>query len=606
MTDIKNLDFNEIKQNLLSFLKTQSKFSGYNFEGSALNTLVDILAYNTYYQSFYNNMTFSEMFLDSATKRTSVVSLAKMLGYTPTSAKSSICVVELTTDVITDDTLFIASGKTIKTIKNNEATEFVILEDVYLKPFEYNDAGAVTSITTGPINVYEGKLKTLSFIHDSGLPFRQYVIEYNNVDISTLKVKVQENSTSTKGIDDTWERVTDITKVGEDTKCYFVEENPYGYYVIYFGDGVVGKRLEDGNMITVSVIQTNGEVANGIGLANPSNTFRTDGYNVNVLIPSFGGAAKETKESIKSKAPKSFTAQERAVTAEDYKNILYKDFPNLKSVSTWGGEENDPPEYGKIYISVETQDGIFLSTEEKSTIANNLIKNRAVVGITPIIIDPEVIYLQLNAYIKSDLSKLNITKNSLQTNIQKKIQSYIEENLGYFDGDFYSNELITTIDAIDQSIVGITITPTIEKRINVDIYNPENYTIYFRNQLSNFDGCYNAITSSSFYYFDNVNNTYRICQLEDDKSGLVNIIYLDVNNNKIVFKEIGSIDYDKGIVKLQNFAPTSLIGTSKLRIYAAPNLKDIYSQKNNLIFVDKLDDKSVQLNIEYIPYRNKS
>lgn len=606
MNNIKDLDFDKIKQNLLSFLKTQSKFAGYNFEGSALNTLVDILAYNTYYQSFYNSMVFNEMFLDTATKRSSIVSLAKMLGYIPASAKSPVCVVELTTTDNILDNMYIPAGKILKTINDNEATEFVTLQDVYLKPSEYSNTGAVSKISTGPINVYEGSLKTLTFVHDEGIPFRKYVIEYDNIDIDTLKVTVQESATSESGIDDAWERVTDITKISENSKSYFVEEMPFGYYCIYFGDGVLGKRLSDGNLITITALQTRGEFANGVGLTNPTQTFRTDNYNVTVLVPATGGSDRETKDSIKSKAPKSFTAQERAVTAEDYKNILIKEFANLKSVSTWGGEENDPPEYGKIYISIETQDGVFLSSEEKSRIVNNLIKNRSVVGIVPVVVDPEVLYLQLNVYIKSDLSKLNITKSSLETNLQKKILSYVENNLGYFDGDFYSNELTTEIDSVDQSIIGVVITPTIEKRIVIDLYNPQNYNIYFKNQLSNFEGCTNSITSSSFYYFDRSANTYRICQLEDDTKGGINIIYLNENKNKVVFKSIGTINYEKGTINLENFAPTALIGTTRLRIYAAPNIKDIYSQRNNLIFVDKLDENSLSINVEYVPFRNRS
>ena len=589
-------------------MKTQSKFSGYNFEGSALNTLVDILAYNTYYQSFYNNMTFNEMFLDTASKRSSIVSLAKMLGYVPASTKSSKCVVELTASGAgMQDKLYISANKILKTIKDNESTEFVILDTIHLKPSSYAQDGTVLQISSGAVVAYEGKLKTMTFVHDEGLPFRKYILQYDNLDIDTLSVTVKESANSDNGIDDRWERVTDITKIKENSLCYFVEEMPYGYYCIYFGDGVLGKRLQDGNVITVSVIQTNGTFGNGIGLTNPSTTFRTDGgYNVNVLVPSSGGTERENAESIKAKAPKSFTTQERAVTADDYKNILYKEFTNLKSISTWGGEENDPPQYGKIFISVETQDGIFLSSEEKSKIVNSLMKSRAVVGIVPVVVDPEVLYLQLNTFIKSDLSKLNISKISLENNLKKKILTYVENNLGYFDGDFYANELVNEIDGVDSSIVGVTVIPTIEKRIVIDLYNPQNYAVYFKNRLSNFEGCKNSITSSSFYYYDSSEGIYRTCYLEDDANGIINIIYLDSNKNKVIFKQIGTVNYEKGEIFLEDFAPTYLIGTTRLRIYAAPNEKDIFSQRNTLIFMDKLDENCLSINVEYLPFRNKA
>lgn len=606
MNDIKNLDFDQIKQNLLNYLKSQSKFSGYNFEGSALNTLIDILSYNTYYQAFYNNMVFSEMFLDSATKRSSIVSLAKMLGYTPASAKSSMCIVQLTkTTPFVDEDLFISSGKILKTVNNNEATDYVIMEDIHLKPLAYDSVGNVISITTGPVKAYQGKIKTTTFVHDAGIPFRKYMLEYDNIDVDTIKVQVQDSTTNTNGIDDVWQRVTDITKVGQDDKMYFIEETPYGYFSIYFGDGILGKRLSDGNMITVTALQTNGDTSNGIGTINPSTTFRTDNYTVNVLVPSSGGSSKETKESIKLKAPKSFTAQERAVTADDYKNILYKDFPNIKSVSTWGGEENNPPEYGKIFISVEMEDGLYLTNEQKAQISNNLIKNRSVVGIVPVIIDPEVLYINLNVGIKCDLSKLEITKQTLETNIKKKILSYVDSEIGFFDGDFYANELVNYIDSIHESIIGITINPTMEKRIVLDLYNPQNYIINFKNKLSHFESCFNSIKSSAFYYFDTQANVYRTCYLEDNTKGLVNIVYYDLNNNQTVLKNIGVIDYEKGIITLENFQVTSLIGASRLRIYASPNEKDIFCDKNDLIFLDKLDENALLINLDYLPYRNR-
>lgn len=608
MKNIKNLDFPEIKQNLLNFLKNQEKFTGYNFEGSALNTLIDILAYNTYYQSFYNNMTFNEMFMDSATKRTSVVSLAKMLGYTPNSAKCSTCVVEVTTTQNLNTTDILPKGSLFNCIKDNKSLQFTTTQDYYFKPSGFNSTtGAVTQLSTGAINILEGEIKELSFIHDSAIPFRKYVIPFDNVDVETLTVNVQESATGTIGSSDIWTRVTDITKINQDDRCFFLEENSYGYYTIYFGDGILGKKLEDGNKITVTVLQTSGSFGNGIGAVNPTTAFTTPlGYTTNVLIPSSGGNEKESKDSIKTRAIKSFTTQERAVTAEDYKNIIFKDFPNIKSISTWGGEENNPPEYGKVFISIETEDGLFLTREQKSQISNSLIRNRSVVGITPIIVDPELLYISLNVGIKSDLSKLNLSKVSLQTNIRKKILSFVDKNIGYFDGDFYTNELINEIDSVDESIVGITVNPTIEKRIVIDTFNPQNYIINFKNKLTNFESCLNTISSSAFYYLDYTASKYRISYIEDDAKGKLNIIYYDDNKNKKLLKEIGTVNYATGTLYLNNFSTTSLIGTSRLRLFAAPNEKDIFSERNDLIFLDKLDDKSLLLNIEYIPYRNRT
>jgi hypothetical protein len=602
--DIKNVDFEGIKQNLISFLKSQDKFSGYNFEASALNILLDVLSYNTYYQTFYNNMTFSEMFLDTATKRSSVVSLAKMLGYRPASAKSSTCVVNISTSNPIENP--IPKYSIFRAQIDNETFEFVSLSDYFLKPATFNSNGTVSTLATGPVEIKEGKLRTLSYIHDEGLPFKKYIIPYDNIDLTTLEVKVQASENDNYGSDDQWLEAKDITKVTGDSLVYFSEETPYGYYSINFGDGVLGKKLSDGNKITINVLETVASAANGLGENDIGNTFTTtvgNGYNVSVVVPSYGGEEKESKESIKLKAPKSFTAQERAVTLDDYKNIILKDFSNITSVSCWGGEDNEPPQYGKVFLSIKPKSGNILSLDEKASIIRSLVQGKNIVGIEPVIVDPEVIYLLLDVEVKIEPSKLKITSVSLENKINKQILLYIKNNISVFDGDFYPNELINEIDSLDKSIFSINLNVTMEKRIIPSTIEPTKYIIQFKNPILKTNNCTTpVITTSTFYYYDPVITSSRLCRIEDSDS-LLNIIYYDENNKKQILKKCGTVDYDKGIITLIDFQPVSLFDSNPLSIYASPSNKDIYSQKNNLLTIDELDQNSIKIDIVSLPYR---
>ena len=605
--NIQKIDFNSIKQNLLSFFKSQDRFSGYNFEGSGLNILVDILAYNTYYQMFYNNMTFNEMFLDTATKRSSVVSLAKMLGYTPASAKAPTCKVNVITNTTPTSTL-IPKYTIFRATYESEVFEFVTLHDYYLKPETFNTNGTIATLETGAIEIKEGKIKTLTFIHDEGMPYRKYTLPFDNIDLGTIEVNVQESQTDSDGADDVWEEGKEITKITGSSNVYFIEETPYGQYCVYFGDGVIGKKLKDANQITVKFLVTNGLSGNGIGDNDNQNTFTIPAlnYTVDVLIPAAGGDVKETKESIKLKAPKSFTAQERAVTLDDYKNIVLKDFPNIKSVSCWGGEDNDPPQYGKVFLSVKPQNGSTLTNEEKISISNSLKQGKNIVGIDPIVVDPEVIYLLLDVLVKIDPVKLKISTTNLLNKINKQVLIYVKDNIEIFDGDFFTNELVNQIDSLDESIYSINVVTRMEKRIIPDPTQALNYEINFRNTFNYNENCTTpVINSSSFYYYDPTYTKSRICILEDDSNGKINIVYNNESNQKIILKEIGTVDYVKGIVYLKSFQPVKLFDSNPMSIYAAPKQKDIFADKNNLLSLDNLDSQSIKITVEPLPYRGR-
>lgn len=603
--DIKNIDFDNIKLNLINFLKNQSKFSGYNFEGSSLNVLMDLLAYNTYYQMFYNNMTFNEMFLDSAVKRSSVVSLARNIGYTPSSVKSSRSIVQVALQdsaahtIIADD-LLIPKHTIFRSTKDSESVNFYTTEDIYLY-----DTGS-RAFTSNNIELVQGELFTNSFIHDVNYPFKKYILVSDNIDISTITVSIQNSETDTSGQYDNWEQAKDITKITENSLVYFVEENADGFYQIHFGDGVLGKKLNDGNKITCSYLVARPD-SNGIGFNGSVSTFSCDKYasisnTITTVRSSYGGAEQETIESIRNKAPKSFTTQERAVTVDDYAAILMKQFPNIKDVNCWGGEDNDPPEYGKIFICIKPKNGETLSFNEKQDISNTLKRDRAVVGITSIFEDPEYTYLNTTSNIQVNPAKLKISKSALNSKIQTSIQNYINTTIDVFNGDFYLNELIPVIDAIDESIKGVTVGVVLEKRFIPIFTQFTNYSIKFKNPLRKTTCEEVTINSTPFLYTDKYNVT-RTCQFKNGSDNNLDIVYINDLGEIITVTTIGLINYISGEITITNFQPISLVNSDILKIYALPDSANIFAEKNNVLRVDEFSADAIKINITEVSYR---
>lgn len=603
--DIKNIDFDNIKLNLINFLKNQSKFSGYNFEGSSLNVLMDLLAYNTYYQMFYNNMTFNEMFLDSAVKRSSVVSLARNIGYTPSSVKSSKSIVQIELQdsvahpIVAVD-LLIPKHTIFRSTKDSESVNFYTTEDNYIY-----DTGSRKFMSSN-IELVQGELFTNSFIHDINYPFKKYILVSDNIDISTISVSVQNSETDTSGQYNNWEQAKDITKITENSLVYFVEENSDGFYQIHFGDGVLGKKLNDGNKITCSYLVARPD-SNGIGFNGSTSSFLSDFFSnitntITTVRPSYGGAERETIESIKNKAPKSFTTQERAVTVDDYSAILMKQFPNIKDVNCWGGEDNDPPEYGKIFICIKPKNGETLSFNEKQDISNSLKRDRSVVGIIPAFEDAEYTYLNITSNIQVNPAKLRISKTALNSKIQTSIQNYINTTIDVFNGDFYLNELVPIIDALDESIKGVTVGIVLEKRFLPIFTQFTNYSIKFKNPLRKTTCEEVTLNSTPFLYKDKYDIT-RTCQFKNGSDNNLDIVYIDDTSQIITITTIGLINYISGEITITNFQPISLVNSDILKLYVLPDSANIFAEKNNILRVDEFLVDAVKINITDVSYR---
>jgi len=618
--DFSKLDYTDIKQNLISFLKSQDKFSGYNFEGSTLNILLDILAYNTHYQSLYNTITFNESFLDTAQKRSSVVSIAKNLGYTPSSSRSATCTIEIVRSADPDTgaisgSLILPKYRAFKTNKDSTAFYFYNLEEASFSVNEV-DVDGITPInyTTGSVAVREGILRTAAFVIDGSNPTQKFTLRYKNIDTQTISISVQNSTTNSTGISDTWIESRNITEIDGNSNVYFLEEGPDEYYRIYFGDGILGKRLDEGNLVTVTFLESSGTEANDIGftdaeLARVFTNLDEPTDTIKVVLPSFGGSEKETTNSIKYNAPKNFTAQERAVTASDYSIILQKDFAFIKSIKCWGGEENNPPAYGKVFICIKPENRAALTSSEKNAILKSLTKNRGVVGIVPELVDPNIIYLIINCDAKVDIVKNKGSIVQLNAKIIKAIDTYITTNLDIFDADLIANELEAAILETDSSILSVTITPQLEYRLVPQYGAARSYTIKFQNAIQKSSSIsVPNIQSSPFPYLDN-KNVVRVCRLYDDGFGLMYIGYqqngLDYSIGKFdnfdlsVFspESIGTVDYATGEINITKFNPVYSPDSSTIKIFANVVDSDVFVDPSTILSIDTNDRNATVINL---------
>jgi hypothetical protein len=606
---ITEVEFDLIKQNLKNFLRTQNEFTSYNFEGSALNILLDILAYNTYYQAFYNNMTVNEMFLDSASKRSSIVSIAKHFAYRPKTVKSSRVFVEIYGSPqnliggVPKNTRILASN-------NGSSYSFILLDNVVASASDFDQSGQPIEYSTGTIEFVEGTLRKYSFVVNGSAENQKFVIPYVNVDASTLRVSVQPSAASTNTVP--YYEATNITMLKEDSKIYFLEENSDGFLELTFGDGVLGKRLSDGNVIRIEIVESSGEEANGVGIANSTTTFSIPtipGVTIRTVVPSNGGSDAESKESIRFNTTRNFVTQERAVTKEDYRNIILKDFSIIEDVICWGGEDNDPPAYGRVFVSVKPKTGAILSPNEKSNIISTLNTTRNVVGVLVEFVDPEILYINLTVNLKVDPINLSVGMNTLISDVTTEIYDFTEETLNKFDKDFYATDLSSAIQKVNENIISNDIGVSLEKRF-VPIFDakPHNYDITFNNKLYHpEDGYKSVVTSNVFAYLDTTGqqNVDRDCLLEDDGYGNM-VLYYIINNQKIVLnKNIGSVNYETGKVILKNFKPLSLVDGFPIIIFSVPNERDIAAKQKMFIYHERPSSRSLVINTTLVPYRNR-
>ena len=577
------LDFDPIKTNLKQFLTNYRDkdnnliFKDYDFEASSLNILLDILAYNTHYNAYLANMVANEMFMDSAVKRQSAVSIAKHLGYTPLSYRSSRAKVSFTvTDPIDLPTSLTLPKYSpfVTNINGNEYT-FVNLDAVTIYPQD-------GIYLFDNLEIVEGQPLVYSYRVDLSGPSEKYTIPNLNIDTTTLRVTVQKSYT-----DPTIESYTlaeNLAVTLPTSKVYFLEENPSGFYEIFFGDNVLGKKLEPGNIVKVEYLVSSGiDQTFSLGIQIGGVTLDTS---ILATQNSTGGDVADTLDEIKFKAPRFLSSYNRAVTADDYKAIIEANYPLVDSIAVWGGEDNDPPKYGKVIISLKPYDGYTISEAVKTNIKENILANKKVISIIPEFVDPNYLYINIDTSVKAQTKNSRFTIPQIEIFVRSAIERYFTQELQKFNKTFVFSKLSKIIDAVDGSVIGNSTSIKVNKRIIPIIGASNGYAgdtvIKFANQLIP-----GTIESSAFYY--TVNNVLYTTYLKDvltaETTGTINLI--DFLAGTTLVSDIGSVDYITGQI---SFASLDIAGyienANDIRIYSSIAGLDIKTTKDIILVLD--------------------
>ena len=583
--EVTDLDFDTIKTNLKKFLRQQDQFTDYDFEGSTISSLLDVLAYNTHYNGVYANVLANEMFLDSADMRNSIVSHAKHVGYTPRSATAPYADVDLVVNNATGATLTAAQGTTFTSTVDGVSYNYIVKEDTTTTPVD----GVYTFKN---LELYEGTLVTNKYTVNTTDANQRFLIKNDMADTTTLLVKVQNSSTDTTTT--TYALSTDLADVSSTSAIYFLEGAEDEQYEVVFGDGVLGKALSTGNIVSLTYIVTNGSDSNGASsFALSGNVGGFTDVSLTVNTNSVNGADPESPASIRFNAPKQYATQNRAVTAKDYESKVKSIYSNAKSVQVWGGEDNETPVYGRVYISINPVAGATLTEATKSDIITQL-KDFNVASITPVIEDPETTFIQPTVTVRYDAKSTTNTAASIKSLVQTAITNFNTDNLQEFDQVFRHSKFIETVNKADDSILSNITTLKLHKSFTATLTSSTTYTISFNNALYNPHSGHNSdmggiLSSSSFKVSGDTTNDYF---LNDDGQGNIRLYYVAGGVNVYINNTQGTIDYTTGKITL-NSLHISEVGnvdgatSTTIRLTVVPNSVDVVPVRNQVIQIDE-------------------
>lgn len=536
---VTDLDFDTIKTNLKAFLNQQSEFTDYDFEGSGLSVLIDLLAYNTHYNAYYLNMVANEAFLDTALLRDSVVSHAKLLNYTPASRSASMATLNIS--IVTSDT-------TIDTFTIPRGTTFaseLIVDQIYNFVTIQNHTVSKSNVSYlfENVEIYEGTINTVIFdLNITSNPNQIFSLPDINIDTKTLLVSVRPNKITS--LYDTYILSTDVLETDSSSLVFYLQEGKNQQYEIYFGDDHISKMLSDGSEITVSYLITNGDAANKAGTG--ANSF-VPVSTISALYPvtittvdsATGGNEKETVDSIKFSAPKRYATQNRLVTSKDYASFIKSNYPGIQSISVWGGEEQVPIVYNKTFISLKMKGGYYLSETEKTRILNDIVRPKAILTVESEIIDPEYLYILVNGTVKYDITKTNLSQNDLLQKITNTIKNYNTTNLENFDSRYIQSKLQSSIDNSDVSFIGSVIQTKVQKRLTPSLNINQSYTIDFGVELNR--GSLNNNMVSSFFNINDSQGALRTARIEEIPYSFTGIEIIEITNPGFSYKTTPTI-----------------------------------------------------------------
>jgi hypothetical protein len=584
---VSNLDFQEIKTALKEYLRAQSDFSSYDFEGSAMSVLLDTLAYNTYYTAFNTNMVVNELFLDSATLRDNVIALAKQLGYRPKSKVAPEAQVTFTASYpqTAPEVAVLQQGTGFTTVFNDTLYSYVTIEDQTATV-----SGGVAYFDNVPI--YEGTLITSTFVVNTSLPSQRFIIQNPGVDTSTVRVKVYESIQST--FYDTYDYAENILDVNSQSKAFFLDEVEDERYELFFGDGVLGKKLENASKIEVSYLVTNGPTTNGAksftfnGVV--TDKFSNIGFVYNIAVDSSltvtanGGADIETISKIKYNAPKYFSTQDRAVTSNDYASAIRQIYPAISDIITFGGEEDDPPEYGKVKIVIKPESASFLSSTTKKNIVDKL-KKYMIASVIPEIVDPSILYIEATSNIFYNTSITTENPEEIKNKVISGVNTYLAQStVEKFKGKFRYSKFVSTIDNSDRSISSNATSIMMRKDVFPQINSSSFYEVCFQNEFDKeCDGP--TLMSTGFKVTEFPSYTVYF----EDRDGVIALYRLDsLTSEKITLNDsIGDVNYEKGEVMLYDL--TIIQGSfsdNRIEIRVKPKSNDINASRELYLDVD--------------------
>ena len=571
--NIAELDFDSIKNNLKDYFASQTEFTDHDFGGSAISVMLDILAYNTYYNAYYVNMLASESFLDSAQLRDSVVSKASMLGYTPqssTGAKANVSISVTPNDAPASVTI-------------DKYTQFT--STVNGTAYTFCTSGSTTVLANGSsyiatgVELTQGTPLTFRYTANTSNTEQKFLLPNANTDTDTLTVTIQESATDTNTA--VYTKATDITTINSTSNVYFINEHTNGQFRVQFGDGVLGRKPTTGNIVLLKALVSEGADVNGANTFSAAGT--VGGYatsQVTVSNAASGGSDRETVESIKFNAPKTYETQNRAVTTDDYKKIVEGNVSGLDSVSVWGGQDHSTPTFGKVYVSAKPTGATSLSAAQITSI-KEAVSSYNMVAITPEVVDPDIVDLIFNTTVKYDSRLTTLSSGAVAESVIDTMQTYKTNNLLKFGSIFRYSTLSTSIDNTESSIISNLTTITAKKGITPSTTTADSYTISFNNAIYNPSTTYEgAVTSSAFAYTDSTGTAYSTCYL-DDLNGIFRIYYLSGSDKVILSETAGTVTYSNGYISITSFMPDSFDG-STLDFTITPATNDLVPVRNQI------------------------
>ena len=579
---VSELDFDTIKSNLKNFLSDQNEFADYDFDASAMSVLLDVLSYNTHYNAFYLNMIVNEMFLDTASIRNSVISRAKHLGYTPQSVRGAKAYVDLTiTPADTPSTIIIAKDTQFASTVNGISYIFSTTGSTTV------NVNANGVYTTANVEISQGVPLTHRYTANTENPDQRFILPNANTDTSTLTVRIQTSAENTNVY--TYTIANDTTTVTSTSNVYFLEEAEDGKYEVIFGDDVIGRKPVSGNIILLSSLIADGQNPNGAATFNPVGS--VGGYSnvsVSTLTTASGGSLRDSIDKIKFNAPRSYQAQNRAVTINDYKRILERDYPAAEVVVAWGGETNDPPVYGKVYLAIKPASGLTLSDATKTFIKNTVLANRNVVSVTPEVTDPDYLYVTVDTTIKYDSTSTTLTAASIESLLTNTVYQYGQTELGSFSDQFRYSPLLKKIDETESSIESSLTTVKLRRTFTPTLNVATSYTLKYSNKIPTVNGI-PQISSTQFSHFDD-NGTLRTnCELQD-ANGILQVFRTSGSDRIIVANNVGTVTYNSGNVALTTFKPTTITdGTSNVSVTVTLDSNDITPLREQILLISNND-----------------